>query len=106
MSVVEPIQFKSSYNLCQIFNMGGFGEQASGEPVIGSVYRLINEDGHVWESAGKIIPRAYHICSHITTSAGEDRVIVVGGSWAGSQVEIYNPKTGVTRRAGNGWIST
>ena len=77
-------------------------DSCEGMEETGSVYRLINEDGHVWESAGKIIPRAYHICSHITTSAGEDRVIVVGGSWAGSQVEIYNPDTGITRRAGNG----
>ena len=93
---------KSSYTLCQIFSIGG----EDGNRNVGSVYSLINEDGQVWESAGEIMSRRGHTCSHITTSAGEDRVIIVGGYSPGaSPVQIYNPETGVTTRAGNGKIS-
>ena len=70
---------------------------------MGSVYKLINEFGQVWESAGEISPRFMHTCSHITTSAGEDEIIVVGGGNQESSVEIYTPQTGETRTGNGGW---
>ena len=73
-------------------------------PYLGSVYKLINEAGQNWESAGDISPRFRHTCTHITTSAGEDQVIVVGGSNGGtmSSVEIYTPETKGTRAGNDG----
>ena len=72
---------------------------------MGSVYKLINQVGQDWESAGEISPRHGHTCSHITTSAGEDEIIVVDGSNAVPfSVEIYTPQTGETRTGNDGWV--
>ena len=74
---------------------------------MGSVYKLISQVGQVWESAGDISPRYEHTCSHITTSAGEDEIVVVGWvvseSGSESTVEIYTPQTGETRTGNGGW---
>ena len=103
--------------------MGGYGGSSSGKetptfqfqsvPIIpfstslgylGHVYKLTNEVGQNWESAGDISPKIHHTCTHITTSAGEDQVIVVGGSNGGtmSSVEIYTPETEGTRAGNDG----
>ena len=72
----------------------------------GHVYRLTNEAGQNWENAGDISKRNRHTCTHITTSAGEDQVIVVGGLNSGalhtSSVEIYTPETEGTRAGNDG----